>query len=297
MDRLKSAFRETPWTVAIACLSVAIWVISFFGLTAPLELLGGQPDLAHAWRWLTYPLANPVAPRDFIWLALGAWVFTLFAGPLERMWGSLRFGRIFVLLTLAGALLEWLAYAAASGVFPPAAAQLWSLRLPAAAIFTIWAALHQEFTVLAMFVIPIKARYLALIGGALMLFDGRGAIFGLASVFLMGASWLWALRYGSAFGGTAGSGFSNPATWLKKRQREQRKSRFQVLEGGTVASSPLRSVPPSLEPVKPVSKLDSGAEKELDRILDKIRFEGMNSLSQEERRTLDNQSRRLREEP
>ncbi len=281
--------------MALSLLSVLIWVLSFFGVQAPMMMLGGELDVGHAWRWLTYPLANPVAPRDFLWLALGAWCFTLFASPLERMWGSLRFCRVFVVLTLFSALMEWFAYGAATQSLPPTVAPVWSMRVPAAGIFTIWAALHRDFTVLAMFVIPIQARYLALIGGVLMFFDNRGPLFGFAAVIVMGASWLWASRYGSLSTGARPKGSTGPVSWLKERQRTQRKSRFQVLEGGT-ATPLLKGGPRTIESVKP-SKLDTASEKELDRILDKIRFEGMNSLTEAEKQTLDSQSRRLRDDP
>ena len=281
--------------MALSVGSVLIWIVAFFGLTAPMQWLGGDLDVSHAWRWLTYPLANPVAPRDFVWLALGAWCFTLFAGPLERMWGSLRFCRVFVVLTLFSALMEWFAYGAVTHQLPPAAAAVWSLRIPAAAIFTIWAALNKDVTVLAMFVIPVQARYLALVGGILMFFDDRGPFFGLAAVIVMTCSWFWALRYGSAYASARSQSIS-PSSWFKERQRAQRKSRFQVLEGGT-AAAPIKSGPRSLESIKPAPRVDSGAEKELDRILDKIRFEGMGALTDAERQTLDSQSRRLRDEP
>jgi hypothetical protein len=290
-ERVKGAFRETPWTMAISFGALAVWLLSFFSVKAPMEVLGGNLDVPHAWRWVTYPLANPVPPSGFLWLALGLWCFTLFAGPLERGWGSLRFGRVFLVLTLCAAVAEWLAYGAATKSFPPTVAGVYGLRVPAGAIFMIWAALNRDMTILFMFVVPIQARYLAIASVVLMFFDDRGPIFGLAASAVLVCAWFWATGRGRAV--AAKSSRRSLSQWWADRKKAKRKGRFQLLEGGAPMASPPRvGSLQSLTRTPP--KPDEPSEVELNRILDKIRFEGMGSLTEAERATLDGQSKRLR---
>lgn len=290
-ERYRAALRETPWTLSLVTGAFLVWVAAFFSFDAPMRLLGGELDLLHAWRWVTYPLANPVPPSGFLWLALGLWVFTLFAGPLERSWGSLRFARVLLVLTLLSALGDWLAAALVSRSFPPLGASVAGLQGPAGAIFMIWAAYHRQATVLFMFVIPVQAGFLAM-ATVVLTFFSRGLTFGPPAALLMLGAWFWASRQSLTPSRSSGPtrGLSQ---WWADRQKARRKGRFQLLEGGsTLASPPRFAALQSTTPPPP--KVDDAAEKELDRILDKIRFEGMAALTEAERATLDSQSRRLR---
>jgi membrane associated rhomboid family serine protease len=290
-ERFKGAFNDTPWTMTVAVGSLLVWVLAFFSFTGPMQILGGELDVAHAWRWLTYPLANPVPPGGFLWLVLGLWVFTLFAGPLERGWGSLRFGRIFLIITLVSALADWLAMAVYTRSLPPAGVMASGLQVPASAVFMIWAAYNREATILFMFVVPMQAGLLAALSVALTFFS-RGQVLGPPAAMVMACAWLWAVRARrtSAAAGRPQKGLSQ---WWAERQKARRKGKFQLLEGGSPLASPPRVANLQSLPRPPV-KADEGAEKELNRILDKIRFEGMSSLTEAERATLDSQSRRLR---
>jgi hypothetical protein len=300
-DRLKSAPREAPWCTGFALAAGLIWLLTFFGVTAPMELLGGVLDVPHAWRWVTYPLANPVPPSSFIWMLLGLVFFVLFISDLERRWGSPKFLRIFVILTLLGGMTEWLAFklAASSAGLTGLEPQLWSMRLPVAALFMVWFALHQEATILLMLVLPIKAKYLAILDVVVMFFDNRGPIFGIAGASLLCLVWLWATRYESrAVQAPPGGSRRSLSRWWSDRQRARRKGKFQVLDGGSVLpSTPRVGNLQSLAKAGPPPKEEEPQGKELDRILDKIRFEGMNSLTEAEKAALDNQSRRLRGDP
>lgn len=300
-DRLKSAFREAPWCTGIALVSLVVWLLSFFGVGAPMQILGGELNVPHAWRWLTYPLANPVPASGSLWFFIGLIFFVLFLADLERSWGSLRFVRVFLMFTLAAACTEWLAYAVSAkagtlmGAVPP---QVWSMRVPAAALFMVWFALNQEATIMFMLVLPIKAKYLAIVDVVLMFFDDRGPIFGSAAALVLIIAWYWALRYGSAGTVTRSSTSRRPSlsSWWNDRRKAKRKGRFQVLEGGSTLPSerPKVGTLQSLKKAPPPPKVDEPNQKELDRILDKIRFEGMGALTEAEKTTLDSQSRRLR---
>jgi membrane associated rhomboid family serine protease len=288
---LKRAFRETPWSAGIIAANLVTWLLMFFGQGQVGTALAGELGVSTAWRWLTYPLFSP---QPFLWFAIGLVIFYLFGGSLERRWGSEKFGRVFVVVTLLTACAYWCGYAVMQETLNPTATVA-GLRLPDLTLFVIWAALNDEAPVLAYFVIPIRARYMA-IGVLVLSFFDNGPILGLAAISVPIASWFWARRPESGRSGSVKKPGKSISQRFEERKRAKRKARFKLVEGN---SNPLpetkvpdlktlnRDVP---EPKKSVN------EAELDRILDKIRFEGMASLTPEEKDTLDSQSRKLNEQ-
>lgn len=292
-DRLKSFFREVPMTAFLIYGNTLIWLLYFFGLTEPMLTLGGSLDLAHAWRWLTYPLASLTS---ILGLVIGMFVFYLFSGSLERRWGTHRFARIFVVLTLLCVGAQWLTLVILSKVWNPPV-EMSGLGRPGQALFLIWCSLHREESILAYMIIPIKAKYLAAVTILFTFFDIQlGPVASLPMTGLLVACWFWAERYGGAstFAPRPASSGRSLGQWWSDRQKAKRKGRFQVLEGGTPAAVPTRVGSLKSLSKTPAPKDPEPAEKELNRILDKIRFEGMSSLTESERATLDSQSRRLR---
>lgn len=286
--RVRSAFAATPWTVSLVVGNLLVWLLAFFSVPQLRDTLGGTLDVAHAWRWLTYPLATGLDP---LWFFVSLYCFWLFSASLESRWGKLKYGRVFLVVTISCAVTHWIASAIVQQAFLPTASMA-GLFDPATAIFVLWAAIHREQTVLAMFVIPVQARYLAL-GIVVITFFSYGPLFGLFKVLVPIGCWIWATR--SPMGMGASAPRKSVGRWWKERKRAKKKSRFQVLEGGSPMASPPRVG--SLHALsKTPPKVEEEAEKELDRILDKIRFEGMSSLTETEKSTLDSQSRRLREE-
>lgn len=291
-QRLRLAFADTPWTMSVIVIVLVVWLLDFFGLSAPMGLLAGQLDVSHAWRWLTYPLATPGVA---LWVFLGLFCFWMFSGSLERGWGTLRFGRVFVIVTLLSAVTVW----AGVGLMMrsvPAAIAMAGLAYPAAALFMMWCSLNRESEILLMFVIPVKAKYIGLATIVLTFLNPAGPLAGLPFALFFAACWKWAETssgFRPAVSGTASGG--GLGQWWKSRKKAQRKGRFQVLEGGGAPSA----VPTRVGSLKSMSKTPAPKDpepvgKELDRILDKIRFEGMSALTEAERATLDSQSRRLR---
>lgn len=296
-DRLRNAFRDAPWCSAIATTALVVWLLAFFGVETPMQLLGGALDVPHAWRWITYPLANVMPPSAFLWFAVGLVFFVIFLSELEVRWGSLRFLRIFLVFTLVAAAAEWCAFAVAMKGAPLGSAltpQMWGMKVPAAALFMVWCAFNQGATIMFMFVLPIQARYLAILDVVLMFFDDRGPIFGLADATVLCLAWYWATRFELRSVGQPPAPGRSLGQWWSDRKKAKRKGRFQVLEGGTPSAVPSRVGSLKSMSKTPAPKDPEPAEKELNRILDKIRFEGMSSLTEAERATLDSQSRRLR---
>lgn len=251
-------------------------------------LLGGELDVAHAWRWLTYPLATQGVA---IWVLLGLYCFYLFTSSLERSWGGLRLIRTFLVVSLMAAGCHWLGAALVTQNYQ-SSVFLTGLTAPALGMFIIWTSIHREVEILLFFVIPVKAKYIGIASIVLTALDSRGVLYALPLAALLTGLWFWAGRGvlgSSSFGGGTGVG-----QWFSQRRRAQRKSRFQVLQGGATVG-PAKSPGPHIGEFRPsVAKPTEASEKELDRILDKIRYEGMEALTPEERAHLDRQSQRLR---
>lgn len=292
-ERVKSAFRETPFTMGVILTVLVVWLLDFFGLPQAMALLGGTLDLQHPWRVVTFPLAQP---RVALWLLLGLYCFSLFSRPIERLLGSWGMARLYLVLTLLFAGVQWCTAAAALGGVPISVV-LWGGAGPALGVFFVWASLHRELTILLMFVIPVVTKYAALGLLVLNFLSPAGPVHGLLTALVCAGCWKWAESLGSyrPVGGRSGGRLSR---WWKERQRARKLNRFQLLEGGTPsAKGPTGSTlaVPDLQSVPSTATREDGPnETELDRILDKIRFEGMSSLTEAERSTLDGQSRRLR---
>jgi hypothetical protein len=297
-DRVKSSFIEAPWSMGLTVGSLAIWILAYYGITSPMTVLGGALDVAHAWRWITFPLSNPVALRDIFWFAIAVICSQVFfAGPLERGWGGLRFGRIVLVINLATALAEYLTYAIVERSMPPAIAPVAGLTTLLAALVIIWAGMNRGQTIMLNFIVPVRTELMAALTVVFLLFDERGGAFGLADALVGAACWWWAVRYAEVGGSAARPGKKASGglrQWWNQRRRDKRKGRFQVLDGGSTMAAPVRIGSLQSLSKTPLPKHDEPSEKELDRILDKIRVEGMAALTEKERAALDAQSRRLR---
>lgn len=288
---IKGAFRETPWTAWLIAINLTTWMLVFFGLPEVPGALAGELGVSTAWRWLTYPLFSPI---PFIWFALELFIFYLFGSSLERQWGSEKFGRVFVVVTLLTACAYWCGFAAAQETMDPTAVVA-GLHLPELTLFVIWAALNDEAPVLAYFVIPIRARYMA-IGILLIEFFNNGPIMGVAAIAVPIAAWFWARQDGSGGRPAMKKPRKSLSQRFEERKRAKRKARFKVVDGN---SNPLPEAKvPDLKALNQelAERRKSVDEAELDRILDKIRFEGMASLTPEEKETLDSQSRKLNDQ-
>ena len=94
---INRTFRETPWTAWLVTINVVTWLLLFFQLTGIPTALMGPLGVDTAWVWLTYPL---VTPMEIHWFLLSMYVFYWVCSSLERQWGSQKFGRVFVVVTL-----------------------------------------------------------------------------------------------------------------------------------------------------------------------------------------------------
>lgn len=290
---IKSWFRETPWTAWLIAINITTFLLFFFRFTAVPQALTGVFSVQKAWIWLSYPLFTWMPVLYFI---LFMYVFHWVGSSLERQWGSEKFGRVFVVLTLLSAVAIWLGFAVEQRTWNPEASPMFGLVLPELTLFCIWGALNPEAQVLFFFVIPVKAKYLAWGQTVLTYFalgQGLGPVVPLFLMPLAAAGWFWARRPGSGSYSAPKKPRKTISERFEERKRAKRKARFKLVEG---KSNPLPETKvPDLKSLTRETELKQKSvdEAELDRILDKIRFEGMAALTAEEKETLDSQSRKL----
>jgi len=146
-----------------------LWIV---GLSGALHLLVfARPDVAHllwldpravmrgeVWRVVTFLFAptGPVSFTSLIWKMLGLWFLHTMGSALESQWGSFRFD-LFFLLGALGTLAVGFAFGPVSGLYV------------AECLLLAFAAEFPDYEVLLL-ILPVKAKYLGLLSGALMVY-------------------------------------------------------------------------------------------------------------------------------
>ncbi|MEX2170633.1 MAG: hypothetical protein WD851_15060 [Pirellulales bacterium] len=130
-----------------------------------LETIWLLPDRVLAgevWRVFTFLIQPPQVP--LIWLLLGWYLLYMYSSVLERDWGVFKFN----LYLLIG----WIATVAVSFFIPPFTATNAYLYT---SLFLAFAQLYPDFTFMIYFVLPVKAKWLALLTWltfAIAIFEG-----------------------------------------------------------------------------------------------------------------------------
>ena len=265
-------FGLTPWVkrllIANAVVSIAVWLD---GSGTLFRLLAFQPArlLYQPWTLVTYMFVH----GDFWHLFFNMLALFFFGPPLEERWGSREFLKYYVICGLGGAALSFAftrhaALVGASGaVYGVMLA--FAMNWPNAPIY-IWG------------IFPIKALWLVLILVALSLTSAiSGARDGVAHFAHLGgfAVGFLYLKLDWRIAQITGR-------WTRKLASRGR-HRFTVIPGDSRQARPPTS--------RPRRREDERLLDEVDRILDKISKAGLSSLSAEERRLLDEVSRRYRQ--
>lgn len=264
------SFRMTPWVKRIIAANLVVFILVWSGAVpfqAAVEYLGF--NVAEAWKepWtiVTYMFVH----AGFFHVFFNMLVLFFFGPPLEHRWGQKEFVKYYAICGVGGALFTLVF---GGGTIVGASGAVYGVMLAYALNWPdalIW--------IYAIF--PIKAKYLVLILGAISFFSAftPGASDGIAHFAHLGG-----LVVGYIY---LKKGWVAEANWnrLKKRMRARR---FRVIPGGRDAGSKGSS-----------SSGPEGREEEkileaVDRLLDKIAAHGLDSLTAEERRFLDEVSRK-----
>ena len=111
-------------------------------------------EFFHIWQILTHPfLHDPSAPISFL---INCLVFYFFASPVELTFGTKRFLVLFYIAAVGSAICGLL-FSSVSGFSAPFMGMMPSLL----ALIVVFGLINPEATILLMFILPVKAKYLS----------------------------------------------------------------------------------------------------------------------------------------
>lgn len=288
------------------------WVLALMGgvhflqwtLLLPADMLAflgfrrGDLDVGRWWSVLTYPFAH----AEVASLLISGYAIAVFGSRLERAWGARRFLAFGFLATLGGWSLHL--FVGGDGLLIGAAA-------PAFAVLAAHAMQYDDSEHPLTAGIAMRGRWMVLFVAVLILLIGMRQTVGGGGAFLahlggVAAAWLFVRATQVTLVEQLREGVSAlpdeppedqppravPKTLPRSRARE-RDTIDDVVARSNAASSRRTSSPSrrrtNPEPVAPAEP------PTIDAILDKISAEGLEHLSDDERRVLDDHSRRLRD--
>ncbi len=180
---------DLPGTCPVTWLVIGANAVTFLATTVggvgwPALTFWSATGLAQPWSVITYPLiAGPLN----LWLLVSGYMFWLFGGSLERSWGARDYVVFLLLITAAPAISLWVAT-----LLTGQNVVLAGLWLPLAATVVAWAALNPFERLLFYFIIPLQARWLALVVVVLVLFSFRPVLLGFFALAGCGVAWWYA---------------------------------------------------------------------------------------------------------
>jgi membrane associated rhomboid family serine protease len=274
--QLGFGFGLTPWVQRLLIANVGIFLLQQLGpvLTSYMAFVPAE-ILLRPWTIISYMFAHGGFWHLF-WNMLGLFFF---GPPLEARWGSRDFLRFYFICGMGGAALSFL-FAFHSPIIGASAAVYgvmlaFAMNWPDSPIY-IWG------------ILPIKAKYLV---GILALFSIMSMVGG------NGGNIAHAAHLGGFAAAFLYLRFSGPGGAFSGVRKMISRKRMRVLppDAGTERLPVARTGPASLGPPRRGARGEGDhLLDELDRVLEKISTEGMGSLTPQERKLLDDVSRRYR---
>jgi membrane associated rhomboid family serine protease len=277
MNYEDSPFALTPWVRRLLVAMGGVYLLQLTVFTSPwlAETFGFVPALVlrRPWTLLTYAFLHV----SFLHILFNAIGLFMFGPPVERRLGGRSFVRLYLLAALGGALLSLVLLALGRD----------GLILGASgAIFGVMMAFVLEWPDAPIFVfplpVPVKAKWLvAFFAGVSLVLGVVGSSDGVAHFAHLGG-------FGTAFLYLRGG------TWLARARAPrpaERAPAVLVRPQGADGAGRVDAVGPTRRRAP-----DAAAREEIDRVLDKISQRGMNSLTPEELRFLDEISQRFKQE-
>lgn len=262
-------FGLTPWVQRLIILNAGIFLLQalYQPLWYHLAFIPGQV-LLRPWTIVTYMFAHGGFWHLF-WNMLGLFFF---GPPLEARWGSREFLKFYLICGLGGAALSFLV--AFNAPIIGASAAVYGVML---AFAMIW----PDAPIYIWGILPVKAKYLV---GVLAMVSFFSTIQGRADGVAHAA------HLGGVVAGFVYLRVNRPGGMFAGFKRAMARRRMRV-----VSEEPRPAVRTGAAPAR---RRGGGEEEklldELDRVLEKISTQGMSSLTPQERKLLDEVSRRYR---
>jgi membrane associated rhomboid family serine protease len=272
-DSISFGYPLTPWVKRLLIANVAVFLTLLLAGTVGLGGIGDMFTLVprlvllRPWTILTYMFVH----AGFWHIFFNMLALFFFGPPVEERLGSNEFIKYYLICGLGGAALSFV-FAWNTGVVGASAAVY--------GVMLAFAMLWPDSPIYIWGILPVKAKWLVLAFVALDLFSAlRPGLDGVAHFAHLGG-----FAAGFLYLKAGGLGLA-----LTTRARKLFRPRLTVIPGSGGGATPPR-------PERRVRR----AEEErllddLDRVLDKISHSGMGSLTPEERKLLDEASRKYRQ--
>jgi membrane associated rhomboid family serine protease len=267
----------TPWVRRLLAAMAAVYLLQLTVFTSGwlIEAFAFRPStvLTHPWTLLTYAFLH----GSFVHIAFNALTLFMFGRAVEARLGGTRFLRLYVAAALGGAAL--------SLVLRPIAGDL-PIIGASGAIYGVMLAFVLAWPDAPVLVfpipVPVKAKWLVAFLAVMSLFP--------------------ALQPGVAvfahLGGFAGAFLYLKGPVLLRRARRDRNDGGGPPRAPAVLVRPMADGRRRADPFGPPRRRgpDATVLDEVNRVLDKISERGMDSLTPEERRFLDEMSKRFKQD-
>lgn len=295
-QRIPRISRTVLWTVAaLGIVQFLQWtVVQPADVQSVLGFRRGDVDLGRWWTTLTFPLVHP----DVTLLLLNVYALVLFGPRLEAEWGTGRFSALLAVAAVGG----WMMHLISGNT-----GQLLGASTLAFAVLTAYAARWGSATHTLAGGFEARGSWVTLFVGAMILLAGLGAGEGGGTGFLahiggIAAGWIFVRATPVQMVERLREGVSalpdeppddQPTRAIPKtlpRSRARDRETIDDVLSRTNAAAARRTTPPRRAQQDPQSALPS-----IDSLLEKISAEGIERLTADERRALEEQARRLRE--
>lgn len=270
-----SPFTLTPWVRRLLAAMGAVYLLQRTVFLSPwlVETFGFTPSraLVAPWTLITYAFLH----GGFLHILFNAVPLFMFGSPVEERLGSARFIRLFVCSALGGAVLS-LAFLPLAGNSPIIGAS--------GAVFGVMLAFVLEWPDAPVLIfplpMPVKAKWLVAFMAGIALVSGFGGSQNGVAHFAHLGGFAAAFLY-----------LRGPRFMARSRQSAMERAPA-VLVRPPSADGARRAE--SFGPTRRRSA-DAAVKAEVDRVLDKISARGLGSLTPEERRFLDEISRKFKQ--
>ncbi|HEX8675120.1 MAG TPA: rhomboid family intramembrane serine protease [Longimicrobium sp.] len=247
------------------------------GVVEAYLMLNREHLLTRPWTLVTYAFTH-TKPFHYLFNMVGLF----FLGPpLEDRWGGRAFLRFYLVAALGGAIFSLFVPGSVLG----ASAAVNGLLLA-------WALIWPDAQIYLFGIIPVKVKYLAIGLAVISLLNsaGSGGDEGVAHLAHLGGFVASLLYLKSPW---APSEWGEvPARPSKRRKKENALAAWVGKKRS--GPQPVASTPVTPHPSAPAHRAERELLDDVDRILDKISAQGLGSLTDDERKRLDEVSRRYR---
>ena len=259
-------YQLTPWVKRLLIINVAVFIVTLL-LPGIRPYLDFRPSAVfyEPWTVLTYMFTH----GGFMHIFFNLLMLFFFGPPVEERFGGREFIKYYLICGLGGAALSFV-FAFGDAVVGASAAVF--------GVMLAFAMLWPDVQIYIWGIFPVKAKYLVMGLVALDLIPSvLGSNDGVAHFAHLGGALAGFLYI--KMDKTTGT----PVNKVKKLFARRK---FKVVPGSTH---------PKPEPPRPRRRDEDRVLDDVDRVLDKISTQGMASLTADERRLLDEVSRRYRQ--